>query len=263
MNDYRKNILTIDLDFLVRDIRSLNSCIPFEMVEEYEDLKDLGKLWKCTRELHKLRFKKEIDEKAICKGTLEFVLKIIESNPEAVHFFERDHDEVLNYLQDDCDNTIVNIDFHHDLGYDFSEDQKQPNPEAVHFFERDHDEVLNYLQDDCDNTIVNIDFHHDLGYDFSEDQKQPMINNWTLWGWDEGLIKSYSWIGRSTSAHPVTATIPYEYLEWRDIDVDKLPEFDEIHIIRSPEFCPKDVYNIFVNCYNNLKVVGKLSLELE
>lgn len=216
MNDYRKNILTIDLDFLVRDIRSLNSCIPFEMVEEYEDLKDLGKLWKCTRELHKLRFKKEIDEKAICKGTLEFVLKIIESNPEAVHFFERDHDEVLNYLQDDCDNTIVNI-----------------------------------------------DFHHDLGYDFSEDQKQPMINNWTLWGWDEGLIKSYSWIGRSTSAHPVTATIPYEYLEWRDIDVDKLPEFDEIHIIRSPEFCPKDVYNIFVNCYNNLKVVGKLSLELE
>lgn len=216
MNDYRKNILTIDLDFLVRDIRSLNSCIPFEMVEEYEDLKDLEKLWKCTRELHKLRFKKEIDEKAICKGTLEFVLKIIESNPEAVHFFERDHDEVLNYLQDDCDNTIVNI-----------------------------------------------DFHHDLGYDFSEDQKQPMINNWTLWGWDEGLIKSYSWIGRSTSAHPVTATIPYEYLEWRDIDVDKLPEFDEIHIIRSPEFCPKDVYNIFVNCYNNLKVVGKLSLELE
>ena len=166
MNDYRKNILTIDLDFLVRDIRSLNSCIPFEMVEEYEDLKDLEKLWKCTRELHKLRFKKEIDEKAICKGTLEFVLKIIESNPEAVHFFERDHDEVLNYLQDDCDNTIVNI-----------------------------------------------DFHHDLGYDFSEDQKQPMINNWTLWGWDEGLIKSYSWIGRSTSAHPVTATIPYEYLE--------------------------------------------------
>lgn len=216
MNDYRKNILTIDLDFLVRDIRSLNSCIPFEMVEEYEDLKDLEKLWKCTRELHKLRFKKEIDEKAICKGTLEFVLKIIESNPEAVHFFERDHDEVLNYLQDDCDNTIVNI-----------------------------------------------DFHHDLGYDFSEDQRQPMINNWTLWGWDEGLIKSYSWIGRSTSAHPVTATIPYEYLEWRDIDVDKLPEFDEIHIIRSPEFCPKDVYNIFVNCYNNLKVVGKLSLELE
>ena len=216
MNDYRKNILTIDLDFFVRDIRSLNSCIPFEMVEEYEDLKDLEKLWKCTRELHKLRFKKEIDEKAICKGTLEFVLKIIESNPEAVHFFERDHDEVLNYLQDDCDNTIVNI-----------------------------------------------DFHHDLGYDFSEDQKQPMINNWTLWGWDEGLIKSYSWIGRSTSAHPVTATIPYEYLEWRDIDVDKLPEFDEIHIIRSPEFCPKDVYNIFVNCYNNLKVVGKLSLELE
>lgn len=216
MNDYRKNILTIDLDFLVRDIRSLNSCIPFEMVEDYEDLKDLEKLWKCTRELHKLRFKKEIDEKAICKGTLEFVLKIIESNPEAVHFFERDHDEVLNYLQDDCDNTIVNI-----------------------------------------------DFHHDLGYDFSEDQRQPMINNWTLWGWDEGLIKSYSWIGRSTSAHPVTATIPYEYLEWRDIDVDKLPEFDEIHIIRSPEFCPKDVYNIFVNCYNNLKVVGKLSLELE
>lgn len=216
MNDYRKNILTIDLDFLVRDIRSLNSCIPFEMVEEYEDLKDLEKLWKCTRELHKLRFKKEIDEKAICKGTLEFVLKIIESNPEAVHFFERDHDEVLNYLQDDCDNTIVNI-----------------------------------------------DFHHDLGYDFSEDQRQPMINNWTLWGWDEGFIKSYSWIGRSTSAHPVTATIPYEYLEWRDIDVDKLPEFDEIHIIRSPEFCPKDVYNIFVNCYNNLKVVGKLSLELE
>lgn len=216
MNDYRKNILTIDLDFLVRDIRSLNSCIPFEMVEEYEDLKDLEKLWKCTRELYKLRFKKEIDEKAICKGTLEFVLKIIESNPEAVHLFERDHDEVLNYLQDDCDNTIVNI-----------------------------------------------DFHHDLGYDFSEDQKQPMINNWTLWGWDEGLIKSYSWIGRSTSAHPVTATIPYEYLEWRDIDVDKLPEFDEIHIIRSPEFCPKDVYNIFVNCYNNLKVVGKLSLELE
>ena len=216
MNDYRKNILTIDLDFLVRDIRSLNSCIPFEMVEEYEDLKDLEKLWKCTRELHKLRFKKEIDEKAICKGTLEFVLKIIESNPEAVHFFERDHDEVLNYLQDDCDNTIVNI-----------------------------------------------DFHHDLGYDFSEDQRQPMINNWTLWGWDEGLIKSYSWIGRSTSAHPVTATMPYEYLEWRDIDVDKLPEFDEIHIIRSPEFCPKDVYNIFVNCYNNLKVVGKLSLELE
>ena len=216
MNDYRKNILTIDLDFLVRDIRSLNSCIPFEMVEEYEDLKDLEKLWKCTRELHKLRFKKEIDEKAICKGTFEFVLKIIESNPEAVHFFERDHDEVLNYLQDDCDNTIVNI-----------------------------------------------DFHHDLGYDFSEDQRQPMINNWTLWGWDEGLIKSYSWIGRSTSAHPVTATIPYEYLEWRDIDVDKLPEFDEIHIIRSPEFCPKDVYNIFVNCYNNLKVVGKLSLELE
>lgn len=186
------------------------------MVEEYEDLKDLGKLWCCTRELHKLRFKKEIDEKAICKGTLEFVLKIIENNPEAVHFFERDHDEVLNYLQDDCDNTIVNI-----------------------------------------------DFHHDLGYDFSEDQRQPMINNWTLWGWDEGLIKSYSWIGRSTSAHPVTATIPYEYLEWRDIDVDKLPEFDEIHIIRSPEFCPKDVYNIFVNCYNNLKVVGKLSLELE
>lgn len=216
MNDYRKNILTIDLDFLVRDIRSLNSCIPFEMVEEYEDLKDLEKLWKCTRELHKLRFKKEIDEKAICKGTLEFVLKIIEINPEAVHFFERDHDEVLNYLQDDCDNTIVNI-----------------------------------------------DFHHDLGYDFSEDQRQPMINNWTLWGWDEGLIKSYSWIGRSTSAHPVTATIPYEYLEWRDIDVDRLPEFDEIHIIRSPEFCPKDVYNIFVNCYNNLKVVGKLSLELE
>lgn len=216
MNDYRKNILTIDLDFLVRDIRSLNSCIPFEMVEEYEDLKDLEKLWKCTRELHKLRFKKEIDEKAICKGTLEFVLKIIENNPEAVHFFERDHDEVLNYLHDDCDNTVVNI-----------------------------------------------DFHHDLGYDFSEDQKQPMINNWTLWGWDEGLIKSYSWIGRSTSAHPVTATIPYEYLEWRDIDVDKLPEFDEIHIIRSPEFCPKDVYNIFVNCYNNLKVVGKLSLELE
>lgn len=216
MNDYRKNILTIDLDFLVRDIRSLNSCIPFEMVEEYEDLKDLEKLWKCTRELHKLRFKKEIDEKAICKGTLEFVLKIIESNPEAVHFFERDHDEVLNYLQDDCDNTIVNI-----------------------------------------------DFHHDLGYDFSEDQRQPMINNWTLWGWDEGLIKSYSWIGRSTSAHPVTATIPYEYLEWRDIDVDKLPEFDEIHIIRSPEFCPKDVYNIFVNCYNNLEVVGKLFLELE
>ena len=216
MNDYRKNILTIDLDFLVRDIRSLNSCIPFEMVEEYEDLKDLNKLWKCTKELHKLRFKKEIDEKAICKGTLEFVLKIIESNPESVHFFERDHDEVLNYLHDDCDNTIVNI-----------------------------------------------DFHHDLGYDFSEDQKQPMINNWTLWGWDEGLIKSYSWIGRSTSAHPVTATIPYEYLEWRDIDVDKLPEFDEIHIIRSPEFCPKDVYNIFVNCYNNLKVVGKLSLELE
>ena len=214
MNDYKKNILTIDLDFLVRDIRSLNSCIPFEMVEEYEDLKDLEKLWKCTKELHKLRFKKEIDEKAICKGTLEFVIKIIESNPEAVHFFERDHDEVLNYLQDDCDNTIVNI-----------------------------------------------DFHHDLGYDFSEDQKQPMINNWTLWGWDEGLIKSYSWIGRSTSAHPVTATIPYEYLEWRD--VDKLPEFDEIHIIRSPEFCPKDVYNIFVNCYNNLKVVGKLSLELE
>ena len=216
MNDYRKNILTIDLDFLVRDIRSLNSCIPFEMVEEYEDLKDLGKLWDCTRELHKLRFKKEIDEKAICKGTLEFVLKIIENNPEAVHFFSRDHDEVLNYLQDDCDNTIVNI-----------------------------------------------DFHHDLGYDFSEDQKQPMINNWTLWGWDEGLIKSYSWIGRSTSAHPVTATIPYEYLEWRDINPDKLPEFDEIHIIRSPEFCPKDVYNIFVNCYNNLKVVGKLSLELE
>ena len=216
MNDYRKNILTIDLDFLVRDIRSLNSCIPFEMVEDYEDLKDLEKLWKCTRELHKLRFKKEIDEKAICKGTLEFVLKIIESNPEAVHFFERDHDEVLNYLQDDCDNTIVNI-----------------------------------------------DFHHDLGYDFSEDQRQPMINNWTLWGWDEGLIKSYSWIGRSTSAHPVTATIPYEYLEWRDIDVDKLPEFDEIHIIRSPEFCPKDVYNIFVNCYNNLEVVGKLFLELE
>ena len=216
MNDYKKNILTIDLDFLVRDIRSLNSCIPFEMVEEHEDLKDLEKLWKCTRELHKLRFKKEIDEKAICKGTLEFVLKIIESNPEAVHFFERDHDEVLNYLQDDCDNTIANI-----------------------------------------------DFHHDLGYDFSEDQKQPMINNWTLWGWDDGLIKSYSWIGRSTSAHPVTATIPYEYLEWRDIDVDKLPEFDEIHIIRSPEFCPKDVYNIFVNCYNNLKVVGKLSLELE
>ena len=216
MNDYRKNILTIDLDFLVRDIRSLNSCIPFEIVEEYEDLKDLEKLWKCTKELHKLRFKKEIDEKAICKGTLEFVLKIIESNPEAVHFFERDHDEVLNYLQDDFDNTIVNI-----------------------------------------------DFHHDLGYDFSEDQKQPMINNWTLWGWDEGLIKSYSWIGRSTSAHPVTATIPYEYLEWRDIDVDKLPEFDEIHIIRSPEFCPKYVYNIFVNCYNNLKVVGKLSLELE
>lgn len=216
MNDYRKNILTIDLDFLVRDIRSLNSCIPFEMVEEYEDLKDLEKLWKCTRELHKLRFKKEIDEKAICKGTLEFVLKIIENNPEAVHFFERDHDEVLNYLHDDCDNTVVNI-----------------------------------------------DFHHDLGYDFSEDQKQPMINNWTLWGWDEGFIKSYSWIGRSTSAHPVTATIPYEYLEWRDIDVDRLPEFDEIHIIRSPEFCPKDVYNIFVNCYNNLKVVGKLSLELE
>lgn len=216
MNDYRKNILTIDLDFLVRDIRSLNSCIPFEMVEEYEDLKDLEKLWDCTRELHKLRFKKEIDEKAICKGTLEFVLKIIESNPEAVHFFIRDHDEVLNYLQDDCDNIIVNI-----------------------------------------------DFHHDLGYDFSEDQKQPMINNWTLWGWDEGLIESYSWIGRSTSAHPVTATIPYEYLEWRDINPDKLPEFDEIHIIRSPEFCPKDVYNIFVNCYNNLKVVGKLSLELE
>ncbi len=39
--------------------------------------------------------------------------------------------------------------------------------------------------------------------------------------------------------------------------------FGRRFIIRSPEFCPKDVYNIFVNCYNNLKVVGKLSLELE
>lgn len=203
----KKNILTIDLDFMAKDIRGYNNCIPFEMLEDFPKDDDNDTLWKATKLVFNMRFKKHMSEE-ILKGTDDFIFRIIENNLDAEHYYVENHNEAL-----DC-------------------------------FPRD-----------TENYVFNIDFHHDMGYDFSNDQAECLINNWVLLGYDDGFIKTYSWIRRATSAFPVQTAIPYEHEEWRNIDPDKLPKFDIIVIVGSPEFTPKSIYNKFVKRYNKLGLV--------
>lgn len=201
-----KNVLTIDLDFLCKDVRAYNSCIPFEMMSDYDNLKeDPELLWNATGAVYKAKYGKDVDT-SILKGTDDFIFSIIEKNPDAEHLVLTDHNEILGIL----------------------------NPDNV-------------------NHVVNIDFHHDMGYQFETDQSTGELNNWVVFGWDDGKIASYSWIGRSTSAQPTVATIPFEYAEWRDVIVDKLPKFDIVAIVKSPEFTTKEVYNAVATRYNSIE----------
>ena len=200
-----KNILTIDLDFMAKDIRGYNGCIPFEMLEDFP--KDDNKtLWEATKLVFNMRFKKDLSEE-ILKGTDDFIFRIIENNLDAEYHYVENHNEAVDYFPNEASN------------------------------------------------VFNIDFHHDMGYDFNDDQAQNQINNWVLLGYDDGLIKTYSWIRRATSAFPVQVAIPYEHEEWRNINPDKLPKFDMIIIVGSPEFTPKSIYNNFVKRYNKLGLI--------
>ena len=97
-----KTVLTIDFDIIMKpSIQLYNNLIS---TENYID------------NIESWNFVKYAPADLIIYNKLtNYLLTLIDSTTE-IHFIEN-HDQILNYLEDNDKYNLINIDHHHDLGY--------------------------------------------------------------------------------------------------------------------------------------------------
>lgn len=108
----------------------------------------------------------------------------------------------------------------------------------------EHDKIVPLLENEKvkNSTVFNIDYHHDISYD--NDDTELTIENWVTHCKRKKILEKYNWITQFDAKPCVCSMLTHSRIDWENVDVEKLPEFDIIIVCVSKHFTPKEHWEL-------------------